>query len=159
MPTVCRDHPATHATGAGNVTAARDDNVVLGGTDGSGGDRAEHTETAAAPVGALVGDIGVNLHENGRQADLGYTLAAAHQGQGLATEAVQRVLDHLFDERGLTRVSAECDVRNTASARLLERVGFRREGHRRSSTWLRGEWTDDLLFGLLATDRRPRGAG
>jgi RimJ/RimL family protein N-acetyltransferase len=53
------------------------------------------------------------------------------------------------------KVSAECDARNEASARLLARVGFTREGLRREHTWLKGEWTDDLLFGLLARDWHP----
>ena len=102
--------------------------------------------------GVLVGDVGVGLHENRMQADIGYTLATAHQGRGYAAEAVRRVLAYLFEVRGLHRVSAECDARNTRSARLLTRLGFRQEGHRVQSTWLKGEWTDDLLFGLLATE-------
>ena len=103
----------------------------------------------------LVGDVGVNLHENLMQAEIGFTVAARFHGRGYATEAVRAVLDHLFRDRGLHRVSAECDARNEASARLLERLGFRREGHRVSNTWIKGEWTDDLLFGLLADDWRP----
>jgi RimJ/RimL family protein N-acetyltransferase len=103
--------------------------------------------------GALIGDVGVNLHDNRMQAEIGFTLAGAYQGHGYALEAVRRVLDHLFTEQGLHRVSAECDARNVRSAHLLERAGFRREGCRISHTYLKGEWTDDLLFGLLATDR------
>ena len=117
-----------------------------------------------AATGELIGDVGVRLDENRMQADLGFTLARAHQGRGYATEAVTALLDLLFTEHGLRRVSAECDARNTASARLLERVGFRREGRRAAHTWIKGEWTDDLLFGLLADDweqrhgaRRPDG--
>lgn len=102
----------------------------------------------------LIGDIGVLLHENLRQAELGFTLARAAQGRGYATEAVRAVLTDLFETRGLHRVSAECDARNTRSAALLERVGFTREGLRRQATWMKGEWTDDLVFGLLAADRR-----
>ncbi len=102
--------------------------------------------------GVLVGDVGVGLHLNLMQADIGYTLATAYQGRGYATEAVRRVLAHLFEERGLHRVSAECDARNERSARLLARLGFRQEGHRVRNTWMKGEWTDDLLFGLLATE-------
>ena len=102
--------------------------------------------------GVLIGDIGLNLHDNLRQAELGFTLVPAYQGRGYATEAVRGLLDQLFGERNLHRVSAECDARNTASARLLERVGFQREGLRRSNSWFKGEWTDDLLFGLLRTD-------
>ena len=104
--------------------------------------------------GSLAGDVGVNLHENLRQADLGFTLAAAYQGHGYATEAVRAVLADLFGRRGLHRVSAECDARNHRSARLLERLGFQREGLRPQHTWLKGEWTDDLLFGLLADNFR-----
>lgn len=100
----------------------------------------------------LVGDIGVHLHENLRQAELGFTLARAAQGRGYATEAVRAVLADLFEARGLHRVSAECDARNTRSAALLERVGFTREGFRRQATRMKGEWTDDLVFGLLAAD-------
>jgi aminoglycoside 6'-N-acetyltransferase len=102
--------------------------------------------------GVLIGDLGLNLDENLRQAELGFTLAPAYQGGGYATEAVRGLLDDLFIERKLHRVSAECDARNTASARLLERVGFKREGLRLSNSWFKGEWTDDLLFGLLRSD-------
>ncbi|MEY9949100.1 GNAT family N-acetyltransferase [Kitasatospora sp. GAS1066B] len=100
--------------------------------------------------GRLIGDLGVHLHENLRQAELGFTLAPEHQGHGYATEAVRAVLRELFERRGLHRVSAVCDARNRSSAGLLERVGFQLEGRRPEYTWCKGEWTDDLLFGLLA---------
>jgi aminoglycoside 6'-N-acetyltransferase len=103
--------------------------------------------------GELIGDVGVCLDGNGMQAEVGFTIARAHQGNGYATEAVRCVLDRVF-AAGVRRVSAECDARNTTSARLLERLGFSHEGHRRRHTWLKGEWTDDLLFGLLAEDWR-----
>ena len=105
--------------------------------------------------GAVIGDIGVSTHENLMQAELGYTIAPAHQGHGYATEAVRRMLQHLFADRGLHRVSAECDARNERSAKLLARLGFRQEGRRVQHTWIKGEWTDDLLFGLLAKDFKP----
>lgn len=103
--------------------------------------------------GELIGDIGVNLHDNRMQADLGFTLAPAYQGKGYAAEAVGALLRHLFVAQGLHRVSAECDARNGASARLLKRLGFQQEGLRPAYTWAKGEWTDDLLFGLLAEYR------
>jgi RimJ/RimL family protein N-acetyltransferase len=101
---------------------------------------------------AHIGDVGVDLHENRMQAEIGFTLAPAYQGRGYAAEAVRALLDHLFTVRGLHKVSAEADARNLASARLLERVGFTREGLRRSHTWIKNEWTDDLLYGILAAD-------
>lgn len=102
-------------------------------------------------AGVLIGDVGVQLHDNLMQAEIGFTLASAYQGSGYATEAVRAVLNLLFGN-GILRVSAECDARNDASARLLDRLGFRREGLRVEHTWIKGEWTDDLLFGLLARD-------
>lgn len=102
----------------------------------------------------LVGDVAVCRDDHGRRAELGFTVAPAHQGRGYATEAVRCVLGRLFGA-GLHKASAECDARNLPSARLLERVGFTREGLRREHTWLKNEWTDDLLFGLLARDWRP----
>ncbi|MDS0134283.1 MULTISPECIES: GNAT family N-acetyltransferase [unclassified Amycolatopsis] len=102
--------------------------------------------------GGLAGDVGVCVDPNRMQAELGFTIAREHQRRGYATEAAQAVLDRLFG-MGIRRVSAECDARNKASARLLDRLGFRPEGHRRRHTWLKGEWTDDLLFGLLPEDR------
>ena len=100
----------------------------------------------------LIGDIGVLLHDNLMQGEIGFPLDRRYQGRGYATEAVRAMLHYLFTELKVRRVSAECDDRNCRSARLLERAGFRREGLRREHTWAKGEWTDDLLFGVLAAE-------
>ncbi len=102
--------------------------------------------------GTLIGDLGVNLGENLMQAEIGFTLDPAYQGKGYGTEAVRGILDHLFTVQGLHKVSAEADARNTASTRLLERAGFQPEGCRRAHSYLKGEWTDDVVFGLLAQE-------
>ena len=99
----------------------------------------------------LLGDCGVYVPaDEPRQAELGFTFAAAWQGRGYATEAVRRLLDYLFVDRGKHRVFASCDDRNVRSAALLRRVGMRREGLRLQSTWSKGEWTNDELYALLA---------
>ena len=100
----------------------------------------------------LIGDVAVHLHDNAKQAEIGFTLATAYQKRGFATEAVGAVLDRLFRVQGLHKVTGECDARNTASAGLLERLGFTREGRLRQQTWIKGEWTDDLIYGLLAEE-------
>ncbi|MGW2866003.1 GNAT family N-acetyltransferase [Streptomyces sp. NPDC001205] len=97
----------------------------------------------------LVGDLGVDLDDNRLQAELGITLSPALHHQGYATEALTAIAASLFGQ-GLHRLSAECDARNTASARMLERVGFQREGLRPEYTWNRGEWSDAQLYGLLS---------
>ena len=99
--------------------------------------------------GALIGDVAIR--RRGRLAELGCTLASAYQGKGYATEAVSAVLNRVV-ATGVHKITAECDARNEASARLLDRLGFTREGLRHEHTWLKGEWTDDLLFGLLSRD-------
>lgn len=104
---------------------------------------------------SLAGDLGINLHHNRMQAELGVTLAPALHGKGYALEALHGILGHLFD-RGLHHVKATCDTRNAASARLLERAGFDLEGRSTGSLWLRGEWTDSLLFGLRARNWKPQ---
>ena len=112
----------------------------------------EWFQFAISPRGAdgLIGDCGAHVcAEDSRQAEIGFTLAPQHQGYGYATEAVRRLLHYLLIERGKHRVRATCDDRNTGSAAVLERVGMRREGHLRESTWSKGEWTNDLLYGVL----------
>ena len=97
----------------------------------------------------LIGDCGVFVHPDAQQATVGITLARAFQGQGYATEALTALFDQLFRDASLHRIAAEVDPRNRPSWRLLERLGMRREGHRRQSTWFKGQWADDYLYALL----------
>jgi RimJ/RimL family protein N-acetyltransferase len=106
--------------------------------------------------GQLIGDFGVYFLEDGRQVEIGFTVAPAHQGVGYASEAVTHVLDYLFGELHKHRVTASVDPRNEASIRLLERVGMQREAHFRESLFLNGEWVDDLVFALLESEWRRR---
>lgn len=102
--------------------------------------------------GAFVGDLAVHLTFGGRSAEIGYSLDTASRGRGYATEALDRLLDHLIDDAGVARVSAMLHPDNVASARVLERCGFRFEGHTRGSYWVGEEQSDDLLYGLLPAD-------
>lgn len=83
------------------------------------------------------------------RAELGYSLLPARQGQGLATEAVRLALDHAFGALGLARIEADVDPRNLPSCRLLEKLGFRREGVLRNRWRVGGEFADSVIFGLL----------
>jgi RimJ/RimL family protein N-acetyltransferase len=105
---------------------------------------------ALRSTGELAGDCAAKPHGGDpRQAEIGFTIASDHQGNGYATEAARRLLGYLFESRGKHRVTASCDARNLASARVLEKLGMRREGHTRESTWAKGEWTDDFCYALL----------
>ncbi|MET9053751.1 GNAT family protein [Streptomyces bacillaris] len=90
-----------------------------------------------------------------RSASLGYCLDATVWGHGYATEAAHAVLRWAFDTLDLNRVQAETDTRNLASARVLEKVGFVREGTLREECVVNGEVSDTWVFGLLRRDRQP----
>ncbi len=108
--------------------------------------------------GELIGDLGVHFEEDPRQVEIGFTLAPEHQGRGFASEAVTALLDRLFTEHDTHRVHASVDPRNTASCKLLERLGFRREAHHRQSLWFKGAWVDDVVYATLRGDRPGQAA-
>jgi len=86
-------------------------------------------------------------------ATLGYWMGAPHAGQGLMSKAVRATAGFAFATLRLHRIEAACLPENAASIRLLEGVGFSREGFARSYLRINGEWRDHLLFALLETDR------
>jgi len=103
--------------------------------------------------GRHVGDVALFVDgDEPRLARIGFTLAPHDQGHGYAREAVTAALDYLFVARGKHRVSADCDARNVRSAALLERVGMRREAHHLANGWWKGEWTDEYVYAVLATE-------
>jgi RimJ/RimL family protein N-acetyltransferase len=90
-----------------------------------------------------------------RSASLGYCFTEAAWGHGYATEAARSVLRWAFDTLDLNRVQAETDTRNTASARVLEKLGFVREGTLREDCVVDGVVSDSWVFGLLKREWRP----
>jgi len=106
-------------------------------------------------TGEIIGDVAVHMMKSDpRQAYLGYTIARPHWGQGYASEAVRAVLDYLFCELNLHRVVAECDVENTASQKLLERLGFRREAHLIENIFFKGQYGSEYHYALLQREWR-----
>jgi ribosomal-protein-alanine N-acetyltransferase len=91
-----------------------------------------------------------------RSAALGYCFHDAVWGHGYATEAVRSLLGWAFDTLGLNRVQAEVDTRNNASARVLEKLGFVREGTLREDCIVNGEVSDSGVYGLLRREWGPR---
>jgi RimJ/RimL family protein N-acetyltransferase len=90
-----------------------------------------------------------------RSATLGYCLAEAAWGHGYATEAARAVLQWAFGTLDLNRVQAEADTRNAASARVLEKLGFVREGTLREDCVVNGEVSDSWVYGLLRREWEP----
>ncbi len=87
-----------------------------------------------------------NLHRSG---EIGYSIHPDYWRQGYATEAAQCLLRFGFATLGLHRIIGQCDPRNTATARVLERIGMRYEGHLRETMLIRDGWRDSLIYNLL----------
>lgn len=103
----------------------------------------------------VIGDVGIWVTgESSEIAEVGWVLNPAAGGHGFASEAATALLNVAFDHYGLHRVVAQMDARNTASAKLAERIGMRQEAHLRQNWWSKGEWTDTVIFGMLSSDRQ-----
>lgn len=95
-----------------------------------------------------------------RRAELGFALTPSCWGRGYVAELLPALLKFAFETLELHRVEADVDPRNARSIRVLERVGFQREGYLRERYHVAGEAQDALLFGLLQREwRAARGAG
>lgn len=111
--------------------------------------------------GHLIGHISFRVyHATYRTREIGWVTSPFFQGQGLATEAAFAMLDYGFRSLNLHRVVATCDTRNHASARVMEKLGMRREGHFRKNTLVRGEWYDEYFYAILEEEWKTwAGAG
>lgn len=119
------------------------------------GARGEFVQLAATDgtTGELVGDCAVRFSaDQPATAEVGVTLAPAHQGAGLAREALGAVIDKLFAEHDVHRVYAETDDRNAAVQRLLEGLGLRCEARLVEADWFKDEWTTVRVYAVLRRD-------
>jgi ribosomal-protein-alanine N-acetyltransferase len=107
-------------------------------------------------TGGLVGGVTLcNIRRGVTQScTLGYWVGAQYAQQGYMTAAIRAVVPFVFDSLDLHRLEAACLPANTASMRLLEKTGFKREGLARRYLRINGGWQDHLLYGLLDSDAR-----
>jgi RimJ/RimL family protein N-acetyltransferase len=94
--------------------------------------------------------------EQNRRCDIGYALGSRHWGQGIVTEALEAMIRYGFDVLGLNRIEADIDPRNIGSARVLEKLGFRKEGFMPERWIVNGETADTAFYGLLRRYRDAR---
>jgi ribosomal-protein-alanine N-acetyltransferase len=108
----------------------------------------------------LVGRVALSNVSRGawQNATVGYYVDGRWQGRGYATEAVLLTLAFAFEEAGLHRVQAGVIPGNGASARVLEKAGFRREGHAPRYLEINGAWRDHDLFAITIEEWDPEGA-
>ncbi|WP_192954819.1 GNAT family N-acetyltransferase [Gallaecimonas mangrovi] len=95
----------------------------------------------------LVGDLALHWLDN-QSCEVGFTLAPAHQGQGYATEALQCLLGYLFKLRAIKQVTALTDARNTPSAAVLARCGFKSRDKVAQKAFFKGQWCDEYHYQL-----------
>lgn len=101
----------------------------------------------------LVGDLAVHFIDQD-QIEIGFTVSPRHQGKSVATEALSKFLCYVFGELNKHRVVAITDTKNTGAQRLLEKLGFRREGHFINNIFFKGAWGDEYLYALLRSEQK-----
>jgi RimJ/RimL family protein N-acetyltransferase len=102
----------------------------------------------------LLGACGLNTP--GRQSrvfEIGYLLSSDFWRRGYGSEAVEHLMAFGFDSLDAHRIFALIDPENRASIALIEKLGFRLEGHQKSDTLIRGEWRDTLVYAVLESER------
>ena len=126
--------------------------------------RAEAREGRGLPFalfvdGSFGGQVTVGGISRGSllSAYIGYWIDQRVAGRGIMPTAVALVTDHCFREVGLHRVEINIRPENTASLRVVEKLGFRREGLRERYLHIDGDWRDHLTF-VLCAEEVPEGA-
>ena len=110
-------------------------------------------------TGELIGHLTLTLGPaEHRQAEIGFMFHPDHHGRGYATEASRAVLALAFTTYDLHRVYGRLEPRNIASARVLERLGMRREAELRENEWVKGEWQSEAIYAVLAREWRAQQA-
>jgi RimJ/RimL family protein N-acetyltransferase len=105
--------------------------------------------------GNKVGFIGT--HVFGGMLEIGYAMIPAERGNGYCTEAVKIMVDYLFMSKDMVRIQAATSLENKASQKVLEKVGFQREGTERKGIFVWGNWTDLYIYGILREEwKEPR---
>lgn len=113
-------------------------------------DREKNPSWAMVLDGVVVGGVNLRLDVDNHACELGYSVARKHWGKGLATEAARAVIDEAFQTLAdLNKVRSMADLRNGASQRVMAKVGMTREGVLRQNRLFRGEYVDEVWYGLL----------
>jgi RimJ/RimL family protein N-acetyltransferase len=89
-------------------------------------------------------------------AEIGFVFAREVHGQGYGSEAATALVGHLFDGLPLRRITGRADARNEPSARLMSRIGMRKEAHFLQDELFKGEWTDTVVFAVLRDEWTAR---
>ena len=109
--------------------------------------------------GAKIGFVSqfYTLRPGAKHQEIGFVSIPSERGKGYSTEAVEIMVDFLFLSKEIVRIQAQTDQRNAASQKLLEKVGFTKEGTVRRFFFMRGEWRDAYIYSILREEwKEPR---
>lgn len=102
---------------------------------------------------SIIGDIGIHFKDSTNfQSEIGCTIKTDYQNMGYATETLTEIINLLFTKLNKHRISVSIDPKNFDSIKLVEKLGFRREGLFKKSLFVRGSWVDDLVYGMLKSE-------
>ncbi len=109
------------------------------------------------PDDCLRGIVAVRMNwETVREWEVGWTIDPALWGKGYATEAADALVKLAFTQLKAHRVVAFCHEENTASFRVMEKLGMTREGRTRETRWLHDQWNDELIYSMLDREYAER---
>lgn len=101
----------------------------------------------------LIGTCGFHhINRTHYKMELGYDLLPAYWGKGIMTNSIHRLLQYGFEALHMNRIEAFVDPANTVSAKLLERLGFEKEGKVRQAFFQKGRFVDAFIYSLLRKD-------
>jgi len=116
-------------------------------------------QAALRVEGKIAGSVGCHpIDWPNRHCGIGYWLEPSYQGRGIITRACANLLDYLFDEVGIHRVTIQCGTGNHRSCAIPQRLGFVHEGVMRQAQWVNDRWIDLVVWGMLEQDWRERRA-
>jgi len=105
----------------------------------------------------LVADLMLRwVNREWKQGELGYIVHPDHGGRGYATESARALLQIGFDVYGMHRIIGRTEARHAASARVLEKIGMRKEAHFVENEWVKNEWQSEVVYAILESEWRGR---
>jgi ribosomal-protein-serine acetyltransferase len=146
------DHLRKHLPAVVEINTTEKAQAHIAGAAGRA-ERDEVLEWYLFADGVMCGAVRLNKIElANRKVSIAYLLDEAHQGRGIATLALEAFLAYCFGDLGMNRVELTAATDNLRSVRLVERVGFVREGLLRQAEWLGGAFVDHYVYGMLCAE-------
>lgn len=105
------------------------------------------------PNNKLLGYIGhYKIKWDHFRSEIGYMILPEAQGKGIVSEAIAMIVQYGFHEMGMHSIEAIIDPENTASAKVLEKNGFKKEAHFREDCFFEGKFYDSVIYSILKSD-------